>query len=205
MVVEVKWNKKQYQKAKKQIFDGLQRVEEILAGLGLKSTHFQFVGVFFALNGNEFECDHCSIFSIIGERSIQPKMKIIEKRVIEKHENWIPQEHVNEFVDLTREILFVAQGDPHAPVIGEHIINKTVKHVERAGTLDNIILWTSEQLALIQENPENLPLVFFDAFYSTGKSSVCKYYGKSNLQRLEGKLKLFGNNDSFWKIYKRFL
>ena len=190
MLVEVKWNRNKYQKAKKQIFDGLERLQEVLAALGLNSTGWQFVGVFFALNGNEFECEHCSVFSIIGESSIQPKMKIIEERVVEKHKNWVSQEHVNEFVDLTKEILFVAQGDPFAAVIGEHIISKTVRHVERASTFENTILWTPDQLALIQENPQNLPLVFFDAFYSTGKSSICRYFGKTNLQRLQGTLEL---------------
>ena len=78
------------------------------------------------------------------------------------------------------------QGDPYAPVTGEFIINKTIGHIEQASSLENTILWTPEQLALIQENPENLPHVLFDNFYSTGKSRILRYYGKKSLKKLKG-------------------
>ena len=184
MIWEVKWNQKQYQKAKKQLFDGIERIQEILAAIGLTATSWKLVVVFFAFVGTEFVCERCSIFSIIGEAAIHPNIQSIEEKVAERHQNWNPSDHVQEFVDLTKEILFIAQGDPNAPVIGEYVINKTVEHVEQASS----ILWTPEQLALIQENPENLPHVLFDNFYSTGKSRILRHYGKRGLKKLEGKI-----------------
>ena len=184
MILEVKWNQKQYQKAKKQLFDGMERIQEILAIIGLLDAGWQLVGVFFAFIGAEFECETCSTFTIIGEAAIHPNLQCIEEKVAERHQNWNPADHVHEFVDLTKEILFTAQGDPNAPVIGEYVINKTVEHVEQASS----ILWTPEQLALIQENPENLPHVLFDNFYSTGKSRILRHYGKRGLKKLEGKI-----------------
>ena len=123
-----------------------------------------------------------SIFTIIGEAAIPRNLKLIEEVVAKKHQSWVPSDHVQEFGDITKEILFVAQGDPYAPVTGEYIINKTIEHVEKASSLANTILWTPEQLALIQENPENLPHVLFDNFYSTGKSRILRYYGKKKLK-----------------------
>ena len=186
MIWEVKWNQKQYQKAKKQLFDGIERIQEILAAIGLTATSWKLVVVFFAFVGTEFECDRCSIFTIIGEAAIHPNLQRIEEKVAKKHQKWIPGDHVQEFKDVTKEILFIAQGDPNAPIIGEYIINKTVAHVEHASSLENTILWTPEQLALIQENPENLPHVLFDNFYSTGKSRILRHYGKRNLKNIEG-------------------
>ena len=152
MILEVKWNQKQYQKAKKQLFDGMEQIQEIIAALGLSTTTWQFVGVFFAYVGTAFDCEICSIFTIIGEAAIPCNLKLIEEVVAKKHQSWVPSDHVQEFGDITKEILFVAQGDPYAPVTGEYIINKTIEHVEKASSLDNTILWTPEQLAL-QENP----------------------------------------------------
>ena len=186
MILEVKWTQKLYQKTKKQLFDGMERIQEILAVIGLLDAGWQLVGVFFAYVGTEFECETCSIFTIIGDSAIHSNMERIENKVAEKHHKWIPGDHVQEFKDVTKEILFIAQGDPNAPVIGEYIINKTVAHVEHASSLDNTILWTPEQLALIEENPENLPHVLFDNFYSTGKSRILRHYGKRNLKNTEG-------------------
>ena len=188
MVVEVKWNKKQYQKAKKQVFDGIDRIQEVFAAIGLTATSWKVVGVFFAFVGTAFECDKCSIFAIIGEDKIDRNMKRIEEIVAKEHQNWNPADHVQEFVDLTKEILFIAQGDPNAPVIGEYIINKTLEHIEQVSSLSNTILWTPEQLAVIQENPENLPHVLFDNFYSTGKSRILRHYGRKTLKKLEGSI-----------------
>ena len=144
--------------------------------------------VFFANIGTAFDCEVCSIFTIIGEGAIHGNLKRIEEKVAEKHQSWEPANHVQEFVDLTKEILFIAQGDPNAPVTGENVINKTIEHVEQVSSLENTIPWTPEQLALVQENPKNLPHVLFDNFYSTGKSRILRHYGKRNLKKLEGEI-----------------
>ena len=113
MIVEVKSNQKQYQKAKKQLFDGQEKIEEVFAAIGLTTTNWHYVGVFFALIGDKdivCDCDLGSHFAIIGEESIPKKLKIIEELVAKKQQEWNPQEHVKEFVDLAKETLFIAQG-----------------------------------------------------------------------------------------------
>ena len=109
------------------------------------------------------------------------------------HQNWIPEDHVQEFIDLATETLFLAQGDPHAPVTEKNVIDKTIQHIESVSHVERVLLWTPDQLSLTQA--ENLQYVALDGFYSTGKSSVLTYYGKSKrtckLFRVGGKLKPF--------------
>ena len=182
MLIEVKSSVKAYQKATKQLFDGIERLKEVFGAVGV-TTSWLFVGVFFSFGGFEkplFECKECSIFAIVGDDSISTHFKSIEMEVAKIHEdNWRAEEHVKEFVELAKEVLFIAQGDPYAPVTGSNIIDKIVQNVERAGSAQSIFFWTNEQLSIIQA--VNVPFLVLDAFYSTGKSEVLRYYGKDKL------------------------
>ena len=141
---------------------------------------------FFALIDHDecvFECDNCSNFVIVGEEQIFEKIKIVEEQVAEKNKDWKPEEHIEEFIELAKETLFIAQGDPYAPVTGSSIIDKTVKHVCLASTPKNIFFWTLEQLSIVQAL--QILYLFLDAFYSTGKTEVLKYFGKDKLKKGE--------------------
>ena len=181
MLMEVKSNQKAYQKSQKQLFDGKERLEEVFAALGL-TTHWKYVGVFFAQFGTGsplFNCEKCSIFAIVDINTFPEKMKAMEEEIALSHENWKPSEHVTEFVELAKQILFEAQGDPFAPSTGMGIIRKTNAHILRASTFQNIIKWTPQQLSVIQAL--HMQYVVFDGFYSTGKSEILRYYGKDKL------------------------
>ena len=180
MLLEVKSNQKGYQKAKKQLFDGKAQLEELLAAIGLKTTLWKYIGVFNAQIPDKlplFNCKKCSVFAIIGD-SIPENLRIIEDEVDKLQENWNPADHINEFVDIATHLLFVVQGDSRAPVTRANVIDKTVKHVERASKLEYMFHWTPDQLSLVQAALE-LSYVLIDAFYSTGKTEVLKYYGKT--------------------------
>ena len=189
MLLEVKSSGKigPFQKATKQLFDGIERLQDVFASIGLTTTEFVYVGAFFALHGSEkplFDCENCSLFTIIGEESIPINFKKIEEQVAQKHaKSWKPEDHVKEFVDLAKQVLFIAQGDPYAPVTGSNLINKTVKYVEEAGSAKNTILWTPDQLSIVQAM--EVLFMFLDAFYSCGKSTVLRYYGKHKLGKGE--------------------
>ena len=189
MLIEVKSSIKAYQKATKQLFDGIERLQEVFGAVGI-TTSWLFVGVFISFGGSEkplFDCKDCSIFAIVGENSIFSigfNFKLIEAEVAKKHEdNWRAEEHVQEFVEFAKQVLFIAQGDPYAPVTGSNVIDKIVQHVERAGSAQSIFFWTNEQLSIIQA--VNVPFLVLDAFYSTGKSEVLRYYGKDKLTKGE--------------------
>ena len=51
MLLEVKYNQKAYQKATKQLFDGKEKLEEVLFKLGMTTTTWKYVGVFYAQVG----------------------------------------------------------------------------------------------------------------------------------------------------------
>ena len=185
MLVEVKSNQKAYQKATKQLFDGKERLEEIFSILGM-TTAWQYIGVFFALEGDGtplFDCEKCSTFAIIGEDLIPEHLETIDEEVVKKNENWNPADHVKDFVELAKHVLFIAQGDPFAPVTGSNIINKTVKHVNLASTVENIFFWTLQQLSIV--DAMNILYMMLDAFYSTGKSEILKYYCKKLIKKGE--------------------
>ena len=185
MLIEVKSNQKAYQKATKQLFDGFEGLKEVFGELGI-TTLWLYVGVFIALSANEtplFDCTNCSIFALIGEESICPNFKLIEEEVARRHENiWRPEDHVKEFVELAKEMLFIAQGDPYAPVTQSNVIDKTCQHVELAGSAKSVFFWTNEQLPIIHAC-ETIQFLVLDAFYSTGKSEVLRYFGRDKLEK----------------------
>ena len=57
-----------------------------------------------------FDCDKCSTFAIIGPENIAEKLKQVDEKVAEIQKNWVPSEHVQEFGELTKQLLFIAQG-----------------------------------------------------------------------------------------------
>ena len=124
MLMEAKSSQNSYQKSQKQIFDGKERIEEVLASIGIK-VKWKYVGVFFAENGSGvplFNCEKCSCFAIIDIKTFTKKMKMIEVQVMRHHNGWNPSEHVNEFVEIAKQLLFIAQGkDLFALVLTLHL------------------------------------------------------------------------------------
>ena len=195
MVIETKSTASigMYQKAKKQIGNGKSRLEEVCGAIAEK-TEWKFGGVFFALHEGEkplFVCDcdkNCSIFTIIGEDQISSKLPQLEEKIAESHrEKWMPIDHVEEFIDLAKQLMFRAQGNPCAPVTLSNIIDMTAKHVQKAGTAESMFFWTSKQLSLVQA--QELKYVYLDAFYSCGKSEAlkhqAKYWNEENRKKFE--------------------
>ena len=179
MVIEVKASTSLFQKAKKQMFDSKEKIEELCGILG-PTTQWLFLGVFFALEDKTgkpfFDCSchlPCDTFSIIGRENIEDKLRKIDMIAIQKNENWDPSENISEFVELAKQLMFVAQGDPKAPVTGCNLVRKTDHHVNAASTFEGILFWTPQQLSVT--NAVHLPYVFLDAFYSTGKSFALQY------------------------------
>ena len=83
-MIEVKANQSKYQTAKKQLFDAKERIEDIMATLGI-SSGWKYVGVFFAQTNESgkplFECDNCLKFVIIGPENIADSLQEIELEI----------------------------------------------------------------------------------------------------------------------------
>jgi len=162
------------------LFHAKNKIEEVFGAIS-DSNKFLYAGVFFAQYGSDkplFECDcstSCSKFAIVGEENIKHRLMQIEEDILSSHENWNHLEHVEEFLEIAKHLMFIAQGDPFAPVTNSNLIHKVSDHIERSSSFENIF-WSLQQLSLI--NAVHLCFVFLDAFYSTGKSIILKYMAR---------------------------
>ena len=89
LVIEVKSSSKQYSKGKKQLLDSKERVAEIVGNV-MAATKWKFAGVFIAKFKSEkdmFDCENCSLFTIIGIDNIAKQLPEIEKQILKEHEN----------------------------------------------------------------------------------------------------------------------
>ena len=89
LVVEVKSSSSQYSKGKKQLLDSKERIAEIVGNV-MATTKWKFAGVFIAKSKSEkdmFNCEKCSLFTIIGIDNIVNQLPEIEKEILTSHEN----------------------------------------------------------------------------------------------------------------------
>ena len=192
MNLEVKVDSKKFKSAKPQLYDGKNRLDEIFSEIGL-SSGWKFIGVFYAQTGEKlFDCpkDKCSTYAIIGEDQIEEKLKQIEKHIAIENKTWEPSEHVNEFSELFKELVFIAQGNPYAPVTDSAITKQTSKDIDKAGTFENIWFWTPDQLSIA--DAVEMDFVFLNSFYSTGKTTLLKHRAKYLDEKLKKKNKNVG-------------
>ena len=88
MLIGVKASQKAYQEAMSQLFEGKEQLGEVFLVLGM-TTAWQYIGVFFALEGDGtplFDCEKCSTYGIIGEESITWHLETIEGEAAKKNE-----------------------------------------------------------------------------------------------------------------------
>jgi hypothetical protein len=171
LIIEVKSRDFRYQKSMKQMFHAKAKIEEVFGAIGV-STKFLYAGVFFAQFGSGkpiFDCDctsDCSKFAIVGPENISESLAQIEEEISLSHDNWNPLAHVEQFEEIVKHLMFIAQGDPLAPVTDSSLVDKISKHVLDSSSFENTFFWSLEQLSLI--DAIGLCFVFLDAFYSTG-------------------------------------
>ncbi len=78
-----------YSKAKPQLLDAKERIEEIIGNLN-SGTKWKFAGIFiaqFATDKELYDCEKCNVFRIIGKENIAKQLTEIEKEILENHKN----------------------------------------------------------------------------------------------------------------------
>ena len=55
-----------------------------------------------------------------------------------------------DFVELAKQLMFIAQGDPCAPVTERCEVNKIAAQINSASTFENLMFWTRDQLSVTQ-------------------------------------------------------
>ena len=195
-VVEVKANSNRFSKAKNQFKDSKNRLAEVFNELSLPPA-WKVVNLFYAQHGEmPFECpkDKCTKYTIIGEDTIADKINLIEQEIFQVNKDWDPKNHVSEFIELFKQLVFIAQGNPYAPVTASALLKKTSNDIDKAGTPENIFFWTPGQLVIADAVAMNF--MFLDAFYSTGKTVLLKYrarYLGKEKKKCEKRGEAFGN------------
>ena len=158
---------------------------------------WKVVNLFYAQKGEmPFKCpkDKCTKYTIIGEDTIADKISLIEQEIFQVNKDWNPKDHVSEFIELFKQLVFIAQGNPYAPVTASALLKKISSNVDKTGTPENIFFWTPGQLVIADAVAMNF--MFLDAFYSTGKTVLLKYrarYLDREKKKREKSGETFGN------------
>ena len=89
---------------------------------------------------------------------------------------WNPKDHLNDFTELTKQLIFTFQGNPEAPILGSKVIETIGKEMDKACTIENIFFWTPEQLSILNAINEDFMVLF--AYYGCGKTLLLKERAK---------------------------
>ena len=188
MIIEAKVNTKRGKdkKAMEQIKDGRMRVQMLINSVKDISTLWRFIGVFYVKDGSEtdFQCSSycpCRDFTIVAQSSIPSKLFNIDHKMAESHPDWNPQDHVNDFVELTKQLMFTFQGNPEAPILNSKVIERIGQEMDQACTIENIFFWTPEQLSILNAINEDFMVLF--AYYGCGKTLLLKERAKHLLSQ----------------------
>ena len=188
MIMEAKVNTKRGKdkKAMEQIKDGRIRVQMLINSVKDISNLWKFIGVFYVKDGSEtdFRCSSycsCRDFTIVNQSSIPSKLFNIDHKMAASHPDWNPQDHVNDFVELTKQLMFTFQGNPEAPILNSKVIERIGQEMDQACTIENIFFWTPEQLLILNAINEDFMVLF--AYYGCGKTLLLKERAKHLLSQ----------------------
>ena len=112
MVIEVKASNNGFPKAKQQLKDSKERVQAVFNSVENMSNAWQYIGVCYFDAG---DCDSTHDFVINGIDQLD--FLSIESNVAKNRNRvWLPNQHIKEFVNVAKVMLFQAQGHPQAPL-----------------------------------------------------------------------------------------
>ena len=164
MVIEVKASFKYFAKAKVQLKDSKERVQAVFNSVETMSNEWQFVGLCYIDTG---DCGSISDFVINGIHRFD--LQSIELKVEQtRTKEWIPDQHIEEFVSVAKVLLFEAQGHPQAPLSRTKQIEKIDEELDAASAPENIFFWTPEQLSIVHAMDKSFMLLM--GYYGCGKT-----------------------------------
>ena len=164
MVIEVKASFKYFAKAKVQLKDSKERVQAVFNSVENMSDEWQYIGLCYIDAG---DCGSISDFVINGIQRFD--LQSIELKVEQtRNKQWIPNQHVEEFVSVAKVLLFEAQGHPQAPLSRTKQIEKIDEELDAASAPENIFFWTPEQLSIVHAMDKNFMLLM--GYYGCGKT-----------------------------------
>lgn len=166
MIIEVKATAKYFAKAKDQLKDSRERVQALFNTFEHMSNEWKYVGVCYIDNG---DCGFYNGFVIHGFDEFLTSFKNIEDKVSRNHtEDWVPNEHIQEFVAISKQLLYQAQGKREPLLRKSAIVNQISQDLDKASVPENIFFWTPEQFSIVQSM--HIDYMCLMGYYGTGKT-----------------------------------
>ena len=75
-----------------------------------------------------------------------------------------------EYKELAKKLLFLTQGDKHAPVTQYNVLQTVQEFKEIQGESENVWFWSPSQLPLL--NALDAPFMILPSYFSTGKTKI---------------------------------
>ena len=166
MVIEVKASFKYFAKAKEQLRDSKERVEAVFNSVENMSDEWLYVGLCYIDAG---DCGSTMTNDFVINGIQQFDLQSIELKVAQRRtKQWIPDQHIEEFVSVTKILLFEAQGHPQAPLSRAKQIQKIDEDLDQSSAPENIFFWTPEQLSIVHAMDKSFMLLM--GYYGCGKT-----------------------------------
>ena len=196
MDIEVKANanRGKLKRAKEQLDDGRKRVHKVVDSIPNISDQWKFIGVIYLSDCNLSDkecCEHCENFIIKSKDGIADQMMFVESLLKNRRSAWNPTNNVKDFVELSKQIMFEAQGKANAPVTSSQIrtaistemdkssnstiqskIAKVLERDQKLKTLRKVFFWTPEQLSIFRAINKSFMVLM--GYYGCGKTLLLK-------------------------------
>ena len=192
MHLEVKLSGKpeRFHRAMNQLKDGRFRMQKLIDSIDGISKLWVWIGTAlfqYPHSDLQFNCSNCQDFVFFGFDGFDMQLRSIEQKIdnFQQTQQWNHVDHQVEFVEIAKQLLFVAQGNPGAPVTRDKVVEKTITVLDKGSELENIFFWTPQQKSAVESMGQPHMVLF--GYYGTGKTLILKKRAWHLLKTLETK------------------
>ena len=116
-----------------QLKDGRFRMQKLIDSIDGISKLWVWIGTAlfqYPHSDLQFNCSNCQDFVFFGFDGFDEQLRSIEQKISNHQGQWDHLEVLNrsgQFVEITKQLLCVAQGNPEAPVTRDKVVQKTIE------------------------------------------------------------------------------
>merc|ERR1711860_200396 len=116
-----------------QLKDGRFRMQKLIDSIDGLSKLWAWIGTAlfqYPHSDLQFSCSKCQDFVFFGFDGFDEQLRSIEQKISNHQGQWDHLEVLNrsgQFVEITKQLLCVAQGNPEAPVTRDKVVQKTIE------------------------------------------------------------------------------
>ena len=167
MVIEGKASARNFGKAIEQLLDSKKRIQAVFNSIKNISGDWKFIGLCYIEECNE---DYLKThqFVIVGGDDFCSKLSQVEGQLFPSI--WNSEIHINDFVEISKHLLYRAQGHKEAPISGASMVKKVSEHLDKASIPENIFFWTPDQMSIVQAM--HIDWMCLIGWYGVGKTII---------------------------------